>query len=79
MGRFKLSQVILEIAKRGKMEGKVTNHSLRAKAASHLYQNNVDEQLVMETTGHRSTTSVHSYSVRLRSGWPQLGMFCMEC
>ena len=61
VGRFKLSQVMSDIAKRPKMEGKVTNHSLCVTAASRLYQNNVDEQLVMETTGHRSTSSVRSY------------------
>ena len=43
------------------MEGKVTNHSLRATVASRLYECNMDEQLVMECTGHRYTTSVRSY------------------
>ena len=60
MGHFKLSLVMSGMAKRAKMEGKVTNHSLRATAASRLYQDNADEQLVMETTGHRSTSSVRS-------------------
>ena len=32
-----------------------TSHSLRAMAASRLYEKKFDEQLVSETTGHRST------------------------
>ena len=60
MGRHKLSTVVADIAKHAGMEGKVTNHSLRATAASHLYQSNIDEQLVMECTGHCSNC-VHGY------------------
>jgi integrase len=37
------------------------NHSLRSTAALHLYQAGVDEQLVMERTGHRSLEGVRSY------------------
>ena len=48
------------MAKRISLEGRVTNHSLRATAASRLYQSNLDEQLVMERTGHHST-AVCSY------------------
>ena len=36
------------------------NHSLRATTTTRLYDNNVDEQLICETTGHRST-AVHKY------------------
>ena len=38
-----------------------TNRSLRATSASRLYQSGVDEQLVMERTGHQSLTGVRSY------------------
>ncbi len=38
-----------------------TNHSLRATAATRLYQAAVDEQLIMERTGHRSIEGVRSY------------------
>ena len=37
-----------------------TNHSLRATSASRLYQSNLDEQIICETTGHRSS-AVRSY------------------
>ena len=52
--------VVSDMAKRISLEGRVTNHSLRANAASRLYQSNLDEQLVMERTGHHST-AVCSY------------------
>ena len=43
------------------IHGHKTNHSLRATATSRLYQAGVDEQLVMEVTGHRSLEGVRSY------------------
>ena len=49
-----------EIAKKLGIEGRVTNHSLRATAASCLYNENVDKQLICEVTGHRSN-AVRSY------------------
>ena len=60
IGHQKLATVVGDMAKHVNLEGKITNHSLRATAASHLYQQNVDEQLVMETTGHHSNC-VHNY------------------
>ena len=41
--------------------GYKTNHSLRATAASRLYHKGIDEQLIMERTGHRSLEGVRSY------------------
>ena len=38
-----------------------TNHALRATAATRLYQAGVDEQLIMEKTGHRSLEGMSSY------------------
>ena len=61
MGHHKIATFMSEMAKSVGLNGKITNHSLRVTAASRLYQSNSDEQLVMETTGHRSTESVHSY------------------
>ncbi|CAC5410044.1 unnamed protein product [Mytilus coruscus] len=42
------------------LEGKRTNHRLRASTATRLYQAGVEEQLICETTGHRSY-AVRSY------------------
>ena len=38
-----------------------TNHSLKASLATRLYHQNVDEQLIMQMTGHRSIDGVRSY------------------
>ena len=43
------------------INGYKTNHSLRATAATRLYQAGVDEQLIMEKTGHRSLEGMRSY------------------
>ena len=37
------------------------NHSLRATAATRSYRAGVDEQLIMDKTGHRSLEGVRSY------------------
>lgn len=38
----------------GGITGRKTNHSLRATAATRMFQKNVDEQLIMKVTGHQS-------------------------
>ena len=54
MGEQKLRTVVKEICERGKIGGYRTNHSLRATAASRLYHEGIDEQIIQELTGHRS-------------------------
>lgn len=44
-----------------------TNHSLRATAATRLYAAGVDEQLIAEKTGHRSSTVSASESKKVKS------------
>jgi hypothetical protein len=41
--------------------GYFTNHSLRATAATRLYDAQVDEATIMDRTGHRSTSGVRTY------------------
>lgn len=60
LGINKLSAVVKRICALAGLSGHRTNHSLRATAASRLYESGVDEQLICETTGHRSN-SVRSY------------------
>ena len=38
-----------------------TNHSLWVSLATHLFDAEVDEQLIMSHTGHSSTDSMHAY------------------
>lgn len=61
IGRQTLGKVVNSLLGQvGGVKGRISNHSRRATAASRLYQNNVDEQLIQERTGHRSD-SVRSY------------------
>ena len=49
------------MCKKAGIQGFKTNHSLRATTAARLYSSGVDEQLVMERTGHRSIEEIRSY------------------
>ena len=60
-GHNKLSSTVKHLCSKAGITGYKTNHSLRATAASRLYQAGVDEQLVMELTGHHSIEGVRSY------------------
>ena len=42
------------------LPGHYTNHSLHAMTATKLYQNNIDEQMIMEITGHH-LLAIRSY------------------
>lgn len=60
MGIHKLSSIVSDLASKLGLQGKFTNHSCCATCATCMYQNNCDEQLVQERTGHRSN-AVRSY------------------
>ena len=49
------------LCKQAGIEGYKTNHSLRATTTTRLYEKGVDEQQIMERTGHRSLEGVRSY------------------
>ncbi len=49
------------LCKAAGISGLKTNHSLRVTNATQLYASGVDEQLVMERTGHRSVDGVRTY------------------
>ena len=55
-----LAKVMVKLAHAAGFEGKHTNHSLRATAAMHLYDHNVDEHHISKLTGHRSV-AVRNY------------------
>ena len=60
VGVHTLEKMVSGICLEAGFQGVRTNHSLRATAASRLYQKGVDEQLIQEVTGHRSN-AVRSY------------------
>ena len=61
LGHNTLTKTISRLCQAAGISGFKTNHSLRATAATRLYQHGVDEQLVMERTGHRSLEGVRNY------------------
>ena len=61
IGHTKLDKIISRICKAAEIPGYRTNHSLRATAATRLHQSDVEEQKIMEWTGHRSIEAVRSY------------------
>ena len=62
VGHYKLDATISRMCKDAGMPGHHTNHSLRASAATRLHQFGcVEEQKIMERTGHRNSEAVRSY------------------
>ena len=61
LGYHKLGTTVARLCKSAGISGHKTNHSLRVTAATRLYDSGIDEQLVMETTGHCSTEGVRTY------------------
>ena len=61
LGHNHLGSTVSKMCKSAGNDGFKTNHSLRDTSTSRLYQSGVDEQLVMERTGHRSIKGVSSY------------------
>ncbi len=55
-----LKKTVKTLAEKGGLEGYFTNHSLRLSCVTRMYAAGVDEQLIMETTGHKSEC-VHQY------------------
>ena len=60
LGHNTLTKTICRLCRAAAICEFKTNHSLRASAATTLYQHGVDEQLLMERTRHRSLEGVSS-------------------
>ena len=61
IGHNTLEGTVARLCKNAGIQGYHTNHSLRATTATRLFQAGVDEQLIMEKTGHTSLDGVRSY------------------
>ena len=61
MGRNTLAKIISELTQTAGFTGTFTSHTPRASWATQLYHQGVDEQLIMERTGHRSVEAARSY------------------
>lgn len=61
IGKNQLCGLIKKMCTDAGLSGNKRNHSLKATCATRLYQAGVDEQMIMERTGHRSTVGVRAY------------------
>ena len=61
IGHHTLHNTVSRICTAASIRGFKTNHSLRVTAATRLFQAGVDEQLIMERTGHHSTDGIRVY------------------
>ena len=52
--RQKLAGVVRSICEKAGFDGKRTNHSIRVTAATRMFEENIDEQLIKFVSGHRS-------------------------
>lgn len=59
-GHNRLAETVARLCRDAGIPGYKTNHSLRATNATWLFDFNVDEQLIMERTGHLSAEGVRS-------------------
>ena len=53
-GKNKITTAVKTLCKIAKLEGRFTNHSLRATSASRMFENKIPEQVIKEITGHKS-------------------------
>ncbi|KAK3106549.1 hypothetical protein FSP39_022412, partial [Pinctada imbricata] len=61
LGINKLKGLMKEITGKAGLQGNFTNHSGRRTCATQLYHAGVDEQEIMQRTGHRSETADRKY------------------
>ncbi|XP_062598710.1 zinc finger MYM-type protein 3-like [Saccostrea cucullata] len=61
VGVNKIKTFMKIICKKGGLVGNFTNHSGKRTCASQLYSTGMDEQAIMERTGHRSERAVRKY------------------
>ena len=61
VGRDTLRKRTQIMCQEARVDGKKTNHSLRATGATQLYHSGVPEKLIQEKTGHRSLEALRVY------------------
>ena len=76
LGHNMLGKVVGDMMNQAGFEGHYTNHSLRVSLATRLFDAQVDEQLIMSTTGHSSTEGVRAYK-RASSKLKQITSWCV--
>ena len=71
IGYNALQQVVPNLFKAVGITGHYTNHLLRVTSATRLFEVSVDEQLIMQRTGHSSTA--------VRANWRKIKTIYFRC
>lgn len=61
IGVNKLAHIVKNFCEKAGFQGYFTNHSGKVTCATELFKQNIDEQLIMKQTGHRSQDAVRRY------------------
>ena len=61
IGIHKLENTVKDFCQQAGFQGFFTNHSGKVTCATELFKHNIDEQLIMKQTGHRSVDAVRLY------------------
>ena len=72
VGERTLGNLLRVMTKRAGIEPPLTNHSIRATSVTVLANANVETRLIKSITGHKSDTSIESYSSRPSSSQQEL-------
>ena len=67
-GLNRIYDMVKEVCKNANLPGFYSNHSLRSTACTRMYHCDIDEQVIIEITGHKSL-SVRSYKRTCKSQW----------
>ena len=72
IGIHRLENIVKDFCTEAGFRGFFTNHSGKVTCATQLFKHNVDEQLIMRQTGHRSTDAVRMYKRPSAEHQPQV-------
>ena len=61
VGKNQLSKMVKDMCSQAQIEGKKTNHSLRASGKNTLFQAGVSEKVIQDRSGHRSLDGLRKY------------------
>ena len=61
VGRNTLDQKLRKMCQMAGIDGNISNHSLRATSATHMFQMGVPERVIQERTGHRTVEALRTY------------------
>lgn len=65
VGKNTLGKIMAKVSEEAKLSKRYTNHCIRATCITNLDENGIETRHIMEISGHKSESSVRSYTKRL--------------